>query len=314
MLYFCRLNRFIRLILRDTFLAKENQVKKDIWKLSLTYAAAILILSGCASVHNGNYAQVENSSKTKSKNESQRTSSGLIISGQEIKDLSSKFIAQLDFTFENKSNKWIRINQIKLDFGSNEANDKISFPVGTDLNAWASSAQQTQAIKNYNFNMAMKTVAALGVTSAISSGNNQNQHIAGLLTSLGASSALTAKAAQAQLNQVQLANLVPESHLLSGNLVIPPGLHTKKWIAVYTATPYDMPYIDTVIFEITSSDGSIEKLKLPFRVSGMSKSEWQKDYPVDTSNRWNMYLHKRKRENLLNKITMSDSEIRVEYI
>lgn len=276
--------------------------------------SSILLISGCASVHNGNYAKVEGvAAESQKKEDSRRTASGLVVSGQEIRDFSSKFITQIDLTFENKSAKWIHIKSVKLDFGSNEANEAISIPVGADLEAWVSAAKQNQAIKDYNFNLAMASVGVAGAGLAAGS-SNSTQRNAGAFALAGASTALTINTVRSSLNSIELAKLVPDSHILSSNFVVPPGMHTKKWLAVYAEKPYNMPYIDSVTLEITTSDDKVEKLKLPFRTGSLSKSTWQKDHPDSKSSRWEAYLEKKKETYRRNNQTPDVALIRSEYV
>ncbi len=148
----------------------------------------------------------------------------------------------------------------------------------------------------------------------MAAGKNQTQQSLGSVGLAGASIAVTANAVRNQLDRTQLAALVPEAHLLSSNFVIPPGMHAKKWIALYTAKPFEIPYMTSVTLEITNSEGKIERIVLPFRVSGISPSEWQKDHPDHNSNRWNAFLDKSMREAQAKKIVLTESDVRAKYI
>ncbi len=278
------------------------------------YTVSMLFLSSCASVHNGNYANVETGIGTNQKSTGKQSASGLLLSGQEVKSMASRHITQIDFTFENKTGKWIHIKSVKLNFGSQEANEAISIPVGADLDAWIVAIKQNQAIKDYNFNLAMASIGAVGAGIAATSGNSQSQKNIGNFALAGASAALTVNSVRNQLNSLELAKVVPDNHILSSNFVVPPKMHTKKWVAIYSENPYELPYIDSITLEITTADNKIEKLKLPFRISGISSSEWQKDHPDSNSSKWNVFLENRKTEARRNNTIVDVSKVRSDYI
>lgn len=283
-------------------------------KVVALYTASVLFLSSCASVHNGNYANVETGSGSNQKSTGKQSASGLLLSGQEVKSMASQHITQIDFTFENKTGKWIHIKSVKLNFGSQEANEAISIPVGADLDAWILAIKQNQAIKDHNFALAMASIGAVGAGLASTSGNSQGQKNVGLFALAGASAALTVNSVRNQLSGLELAKIVPDTHILSSNFVVPPKLHTKKWVAIYTENPYELPYIDSITLEITTADNKIEKLKLPFRISGISTSDWQKDHPDSDSSKWNVFLENRKTESRRNNTTVDLQKVRSDYV
>lgn len=95
---------------------------------------------------------------------------------------------------------------------------------------------------------------------------------------LGGASALTAQQIENSRLNLQFsesfAKLVPESHLLSGEFVIPPGLHSKKWITFFTPAPGEIPKLTTLHLSYTLADGQREHAVLKFR-SKQTMSEWQ---------------------------------------
>lgn len=127
----------------------------------MTLILVILFMNACATIHGGgNYAvpvkgnvtsdtfatEVKNVDKTS-------TEKGLLVSGSENTSLSSQYFTLIDLTFENIGAEWLRVTKVAIDFGSDKANSEIRFPIGQDLMDWAQSAQQVQAIRNYNMQM-----------------------------------------------------------------------------------------------------------------------------------------------------------------
>jgi len=214
----------------------------------------LVILTSCASIHDGHYAKEigENGKVKKGK----VTKSGIIVSGSEVTEMASNYFTQLDFTFENTTNKWIKVDKINISYENKKLDKLIKVPIGEKLSLWGKAAQQNKAIADHNFSMVMAGVVGAAAVAGGFSQNIKTQKAS--LGLIGASSgALAYNDIKNKLNSLQLSKIVPESHLLKVPLYIPPGLHTKKWITIYLQDPYNSPYMDRV--------------KISYRINGEKK-------------------------------------------
>jgi hypothetical protein len=251
----------------------------------LSIVTMTMSLAGCASLHPGKYAQPLSSGERSSfaakvATAKKPTPSGLLVSGEENVALSSEYFTALDLSFENTTSEWLRIKKADLDFGDDVLNKEIVFPAGNDLAEWAESAQRRKAIRDQNAQMILSAVMAAGATVALTSSDPRTQG-AGAAVSLAGAGALTVNSIKNRNNAIQYASLVPKSHLLSSDFVVPPGMTVKKWIAVYTKNPTAIPYASKAMIKLTYDSGKEEFLMLPFR-KGIESSEWQRRHAVVT--------------------------------
>ena len=199
------------------------------------------------------------------------------MSGRENNSLASEFITSFDFTFENKTSKWRRIQRVEIDFGSPEANQKLRFLVGKELLVWADSVQQLKIISDHNTSIVLGSIAAAGAIGAATSTDRSLQK-AGSGTFLAATSFLTAKSLSEEKQRREMSRLFPESHLMAEGFIVPPGLHAKKWVAVYTSEPNAIPYLEQITLEYTLDDGVKERVVLAVRKG--ARSSFQHDHPI----------------------------------
>ncbi|MFZ4405252.1 MAG: hypothetical protein ACOYOK_14215 [Pseudobdellovibrionaceae bacterium] len=276
---------------------------KSGFSTSISVAVLALYVCGCASIHSGNYAKVDGSSQDK-KVKKQLTESKILASGLEVNAMSSKYYTMIDFTFENQSSKWIQVNKVDIDFGSDEANQMIEIPVTSKLVAWSEAAQRAKAISDYNTSVILSSVGVLGAGLAASSNNSSAKNIGGI-AAIGAAGTLTINSFRNNINNLELSKLVPDSHLLSAPFFIPAGMFTKKWMTIYTQKPLKTPYISDVTLTLYLENGKKEKVVMPIRDSGfLGGSSWQRDHYSSPSR-----IRERERNpNLANKKTDEKDE------
>jgi hypothetical protein len=252
----------------------------------------LLLLSGCASIHHGNMAVDADSADVKSK-PGAPLKSGLRVSSAELVDLSSQYFGAIDFTFENTTSEWIRIKGVDVSFGNTETDKKIIFPVGQDLKVWADAAQRNSAVKAQNRAMVIAAIGTIaGAAGALSGDRSLTLAGAGVAGASGL--VLSADAINHGINRTRVSAMVPDTHLFSNNFVIPPGLHTKKWVLIYTQKPEEIPVLTTALITLNFENGTAEKIRVAFRsldtyssnpaVSSSKRqinpiSEWQKNHP-----------------------------------
>lgn len=237
----------------------------------LLFLSVIMFASGCATVRSGNYAVPTKESQS-SRYEG-TTKLGVRITGQEDIMLSSGHFAVVNFTFENRSRKWVSIKNVQLDFEDPVLNKEVVFPVGAQAAAWGKAMQEIAAVDAANTAAVLGTIMAVGAVAG-SVSENRNVRTAGALGFATSATMLTAGAAMSEVNRAKLAAAVPDSHLLAEAFEIPPGLHVKKWILLYTENPYSIPYAETVLIKYDTANGRSEAAKLAFR-QNRDASRWQ---------------------------------------
>mgnify|MGYP001157926292 CR=1 FL=1 len=241
----------------------------------LSMALISIFVVNCASVHSGHMAKDE-----KGKSSSQ---GGLSVSGLENSSLSSKYFLALDFTIENSTADWIVVEEASLTFLNSDLTSKMIVPVGKDLSAWAEAAQQNAEINSYNTAMILGAVAGAGAIGSRASDAGVAK--ASTLALIGAGSAMTVNSINQNMNDVERAKILPESHLYAGNFAVPPGLHAKKWVTLYTKEPSSIPYLREVELNVKVKNGQNYKFKIPFR-RGLVPSDFQSSHPEnDPANR-----------------------------
>lgn len=245
--------------------------------LLLPYLILVALLNGCASIHSGQYAQPIDSLGNATVTKNHSTNLGLIVSGQENEKYSNRFFGNIDLTFENTSSKFIRIKSVKLEFNDPKITQSVKIPVGADLVAWSEATQQRNAIRDMNTAMALGAVAAIGGATA-SLASDSNLRATGATLGAAAAGGLTMKALNSSVSQVELARLVPKTHILADDFVVPPGLHTKKWVTLYLPNPEETPFVQEMYISYTTDDGKSEKVLLPLR-DKRTRSEWQAKHP-----------------------------------
>lgn len=258
-------------------------------------AAVILViplsLSACATVHgSGRYGlPVDDavSSKTFEQKVNTRrpqpSRSQIVVSASEDRELATQYFGVIDLTFENKSSTWKRVASVDIDFGSDDLNDNVEIPLGSDLLDWANGATRVAAMRRYNLEMAGLVVSGVAYGVAASTTSPEVRRAAAAVALSGAT-VLTARTIDTQLDELHRAGLVPQEHLLSETFTIPPGLFTKRWITLRTKRNRDMPYVRSMVITLNYETGPSEAFLLRFREFDRPSS-WQAGHPEVASYR-----------------------------
>jgi hypothetical protein len=240
-----------------------------------------LLLCSCASLHNSNLAQ-----PIASDSDGKTSQKGLVMSSEEMTDLSSEYFASFDFTIENTSSSFLKIKSLKLDFGDPDVNQKVQIPKGRELISWAAAAQQNRNIRDYNTRLVLDSLVVLGA-GAIATGNNAAT-IGGAVVGGGALATSATRDVLSRKERVEKSELgadpsqqdsmVPSTHLAAGSFIVPPGMHAKKWVTLYTENPNAIPFINTAKLTVEFEDGTREESLLVLR-KYIGSSKWQKNHP-----------------------------------
>lgn len=221
-----------------------------------------LTLVSCATVHRGKFAKQINKKKKKkdtySYSSENKTDSGLMISYEWNQIYKDKHFRYLDFTFENQSDDWKKIQKIGIKFGKNTKKEKIFFLKGAPLAAFLKGKKL--AIEIQAQNSAALAGALAGMSAAYSNANNQNNNYnnydAGLVAMSTANNVLK--------NSKRAAKQFPEDHLFGSKdkFLIPPGLALRKYLVFYTKDKKDFRSIEKIFLTYQLKDGSEETLEL----------------------------------------------------
>ena len=219
----------------------------DIRKIIVAFV--VVATSGCASVHSGNYAKNLLESKAETKD--------LLISAQLSLKLSSDYFGFVTLTFENLSDDWLELSDVKVDF-NDEAHRKNITPIrGQKLAQWQRSITLRNKVYDHNESVALGSLLALGTLATFS--NNNSTSKAGVTTAIASAGVLTAREINRDLEAINNNQSVPDSHLMYGAVLVPPLLSTKKWIVFNSKNHRDMEYKNS--FTLTFRDQNNKKYK-----------------------------------------------------
>jgi hypothetical protein len=190
--------------------------------------------SGCASIQSDYLATPVDASGRLSTRA--RTFSGLVVSGEEVSRYASRHFGLIEITFENRSEDWVHIQRLGIDFGETVGNSNVTLPEGPDLDAWYRATLQRNDIEDTNAAAALGGLLLLGETVAVV-GSVSHQHeavAAGGALALAATTVATAQAYDADIQSVERVRPLPSTHLLAVPFGVPPGLFAKKWVLLNT--------------------------------------------------------------------------------
>jgi hypothetical protein len=196
--------------------------------------------------------------------------------------MSSPYFGDLEFTLENPTSRWVRIEKIALDFGSDAANQLVSLPWGSQLARWAEATHQRNVIREINDEIAL---ALIGGTIMVAAGTaNAGMHGAVAGAAVGAMAgglvAMNALARSPSASGTGAAGadagpVFDGRHLLALPLDVPPGLFLKRYIVLNTPYAPELPCLTNVTMTYQLADGSMHRVALRFREALIGNSQWQ---------------------------------------
>lgn len=237
----------------------------------ILHALLALALTGCATVAGGPHGEYLDATGKPSDQAAQAAK--LKVSAREMTSMSSRYFAELEFTFENPTAEWVRVEKIGLDFGSEKTNQAISLPWGSQLESWAEATHQRNVIREINDRIALELIGAGVMLSAAATSHRPGA----VAVTVGGMMALTAAAATASENAS-----APDGrptfngrHLLALPLDVPPGLFLKRYLIVNTPQAPELPCLTVVTMTYDLSDKSTHRVAVRFRIPYNNSSEWQ---------------------------------------
>jgi hypothetical protein len=218
-------------------------------------------LSGCATVAEGRLAQPIDPAG----HYAPATASGLVVHGREVVDLSSANFGVLEFTLENPTDHWIRVEQVHVDFAGPGANAGVTPVAPDDIGAWRHAIEQRNAVRAVNTQTALDLLA-LG--AAVGAGRRHAGPARAAAVGVAVAAAMVGGAASSR------EDLYPDDHIYAVPIAIPPGLFAKRWIVFNTDAAANRSCLDRAVLDYETADQRRERVVLDFR-SGANSSEWQ---------------------------------------
>ena len=206
-----------------------------------------------------------------------KTKSGLIVSGQELADYSSRNFGLVELTFENATSEWIRIRSLELDFGDEARNRDTFLPEGSDLDSWYLATTQRNDVRGTNSATALGALLALGEVVAVVGAVSGDRKVAaaGAAVALGSATGLSVTALHDRDERAERVRMLPRSHLLALPFSVPPHLFAKKWLLLNTRDD-STPCVNSLLIDYDLETREHERVSLTFR-QPLDASEWQRD-------------------------------------
>ena len=250
-------------------------------KMILLLWMAVMMI-GCANIHTGEIASEVDERGNKVFSNSPDEKQNLVISASERVTHSSTYFAILDFTFQNNSNRWITAKDIAINFSDKILNREVKIVVGNDLNFWQEGITNLKAVKDYNKRLFLSSMFAIGVGIAGASNSLDAKKLGGMTMSMGAIG-LAVEEYQDTMNSVERSMLVPSTHLLSGRVIVPPGLFLRRWLLIYTKYPDLIPFANKIQLSLNISGVGKKTYNVVFRGERnvVLNSNWQKGFVTE---------------------------------
>jgi hypothetical protein len=169
------------------------------------------IISGCAS--SGGYQAAKYSSDK---------SSDLQIYGMFDKEYASTYFGSFRFIFENKEDRWLHIDNIRLSFPDDSANKYIKVLEQNELEQWGQAVLMQKNIQESTVKELQSALLTAG--SSISS----------MVGDIGATVGLDGS---------DKSKTYPANHLYAENFMLPPGFTVEKWVLLESSHHEQIPYV-----------------------------------------------------------------------
>ncbi len=229
-----------------------------------------IFLSSCATIHKGKFAKQLNKENKKeseevatgyyyqSSNSSKRerqTDSGLLVSYGWNKNYEDKYFKCLEFTFENNSKEWRKIDKIGITFDKITKSNEIFFLNGAPLASFLKAKELAIAVQARNA-AAFAGVMAGVAASAGARNNDYNNFNTGLIA--------MSIANNMEKNIKSAINQYPEEHLFGSKdkFLIPPNLAITKYLVFYTKDNENFKSLDKLFLTYELKNGKKETLEM----------------------------------------------------
>ncbi|MBF0315629.1 MAG: hypothetical protein HQK52_19570 [Oligoflexia bacterium] len=243
-------------------------------KLMVLFLLSLSFLCGCVSLHKKNMATQVDATGNKVTNEkashwNKETTNGLVISGEVNAYKSSKYFGYIDFVFENKSQEWLVIKKVALNFGNKNVNDKVKFVSGLPLEVYMEAVQEKLKMDAEN----EKTAAAVlaGVAAGMTYADKSRSTLPISAALLGGAISLSVDSFNKNREQIDGTKIFPKNHLFNEEFIIPPGMFRKKWVVLNTRDHEEIGEIKEIKLTYWLTNGNEETVNLSIN----DYSSWQ---------------------------------------
>jgi hypothetical protein len=219
--------------------------------------------SGCGTAYIGNYGF---SVDAENRPASAAATPPLLVSAREASTYSTRYLAVVEVTFENRTAAWKQVDQVAVDFGSPAKDQSVTIVSGDAINAWERAIKiQQLSLRNDG---GATAIEVLGLGVAVDAFGAWVGPQRGPAASIASAPA----AAGPEPSAVPTAPSYPDQHLLTVPFPVPPGLFTKRWILLSTPDKPRGGCVDSMILSYQTSDHDTDRVLLPFKVFS---TEWQ---------------------------------------
>ncbi|MBX2994175.1 MAG: hypothetical protein KF681_05125 [Bdellovibrionaceae bacterium] len=218
---------------------------------SVLMLSLIVILAGCATMHPGAKGhQVQGSAQA------------LVVSANPVPEYSDKSNVFIDFTFENQGTRWLRIDQVKIEF-PNKTNAAHNVIVGDDLKIWAESYKNKRKLSQHNSDLGIASLILSGAGIAIAGTRSNNGGFESVgLAGVGAGATWSAaRSMRDSQRAAQTSEIVPENYVLAP-ITIPSQGFLRRWVLVNIPTEMIAKH---ALLTLTTVEGDVLKYEIPIQ-------------------------------------------------
>lgn len=188
--------------------------------MRLSLLAMVLFLSGCASNHLGQYADVVAMGGGEA---------AIKMTGRFNPVHCSDYFAYIDLSVENKTAQWKTLSNLELHFPYG-SDDEFAIIEGERLVYWVEGERNRLAQNNHNDALASLAVATLGLGLAATGDKKAAAVGAALYTGVLASK--TTKSIYKNVSRAETADPNGRNYLFGQPIMIPPGMTRKFWLVL----------------------------------------------------------------------------------
>jgi hypothetical protein len=230
----------------------------------LLFACLSSILSACWPP-TGDYARTVDTTTGKV-TDSEALASGLQLSGQQVNAMASRHFGMLAITIENRRAAWRQLTNLRISLRPRELKleERVIVPSGAALDAWADA---TIVRNDFMLRDTQTVLRATGIWNWVDRVTVGRRPLDTAELESGR------KTLAALREHPDAARAYLPGHLFEGPILVPPGLHTTRWIVLNT--PHDLrACIESFELEFDVDTGAHERVLITFS----PRSDWQGDY------------------------------------
>lgn len=190
--------------------------------------------------------------------------------------LSSEYFGYFDFTLENKTDKWVVVKNVTISFPDSMLNNNIKVVAGQDITLWHEGYLARNAVNQYNKGIAL---GAFSVAAGVASAAVNDQTAKSVLAAASAAPlvALSVAELSSLRDSVEKSGVFPASHLLAGDIRIPPSMFTRKFLLLNSTNHKNISYAQSFLLSWETDSGETFKMTANFRkLSVYNDYGWQR--------------------------------------